>query len=241
MEPVEYVIFDLDGLLINSEKIYTDVTNEILARYGKEMTIEIKAGLMGKPEKASAEHLLAHFPGIELTVEDYIEERKVKQDKLWPSITPLPGVLKLIYHLHKHSIPIAIATGTQRRNIVLKTSHLPELIGPFKDNIICADDVTRGKPDPDVFLLAAERLGRRVGTGDYAALADELARTERRKGLVFEDAILGVQAGVRAGMQVVWVPDTGLTALDEGKALAAHETLTSLEEFEPEKWGLPAY
>ncbi|KAF8520482.1 HAD-like protein [Hysterangium stoloniferum] len=241
MEPVEYVVFDLDGLLIDSERVYTDITNEILAPYGKEMTIEIKAGLMGKPERAASEYLLAHFPGIELTIEDYIKERRVKQDMLWPSVSPLPGALKLISHLHKHSIPIAIATGSLRRSLILKTSHLPELIGPFKDNIICADDVTRGKPNPDVFLLAAERLGRRVGTGDYGALADELARAERRKGLVFEDAIPGVQAGVRAGMQVVWVPDTSLTALNEGRNLGAHEILTSLEEFKPEKWGLPAY
>ncbi|KAF8575092.1 HAD-like protein [Ramaria rubella] len=236
MQPVEYVIFDLDGLLI----IYTDVTNQILSRYGKEMTMDIKAGLMGKPERAAAEHLLSYFPDIDLTVELYIQERRKKQDALWPTVMPLPGVLKLLHHLHSHSIPMAIATGSQKRSVVLKTSHLPQMLSLFGGNIICADDVEHGKPCPDVFLAAADLLERRVGEGDYTTV-DEATRLERLKGLVLEDAIPGVQAGIRAGMQVVWVPDVRLTALEEGQGLEVQQTLTSLEEFEPERWGLPPY
>ncbi|KAE9408980.1 hypothetical protein BT96DRAFT_1095342 [Gymnopus androsaceus JB14] len=70
---VEYVIFDLDGLMIDSEKIYTDVsTNEILGKYGKEMTWDIKAGCMGKPEKEASLHLLSFFPDIPITSESLI-------------------------------------------------------------------------------------------------------------------------------------------------------------------------
>ncbi|GJJ06366.1 hypothetical protein Clacol_000557 [Clathrus columnatus] len=112
----------------------------------------------------------------------------------------MPGAVKLITHLHQHSIPIAIATGSDRRVLELKTSHLPELIEPFGSHTICADDVERGKPNPDIFLKAAQSLGRNVGRGDYERSTTE-QREERTKGLVFEDAIPGVQAAVRAGMQ----------------------------------------
>ncbi|KIJ49593.1 hypothetical protein M422DRAFT_225452 [Sphaerobolus stellatus SS14] len=237
---VEYVIFDLDGLLIDSESIYTKVTNDILARYGKEMTFDIKAGLMGKPERAASEHLLSFFPDIDLTVDDYIQERREKQNLSWPTVAPLPGAVKLVKHLKKHNIPIAIATGSGKEEIKMKTSLLPELIGPFDGYVTSADDVKRGKPNPDVFLAAAERLARKVGEGDNDEVKEDY-KIERSKGLVFEDAIPGVRAALRAGMNVVWIPDTRITSLDESKDLRPQQTLRSLEDFKPEEWGLPAY
>lgn len=140
-------------------------------------------------EKEAAKHLLSFFPDMNLTVDQYILERRQKQDALWPTVAPLPGALKLLQHLHGHSVPIAIATGSQRRNVALKTSHLPHMLDLFAGHIICADDVERGKPWPDVFLAAADSLGRRVGQGDYT-LVDEAAQLERCKGLIFEDAVL---------------------------------------------------
>ena len=121
-------------------------------------------------------------------MDQYILEQRQKQDTLWPTVAPLPGALKLLQHLHSHSIPIAIATGSQRRKVALKTSHLPHMFDLFAGHIVCADDVERGKPCPDVFLAAAARLGRRVGQGDYK-MVDEAAQLERNKGLIFEDAV----------------------------------------------------
>ena len=116
-------------------------------------------------------------------------------------------MLKLIQHLHKHKIPIAVATGSQRRNYEQKSAHLmDELFGLFEKRVVCADDGLikpgRGKPHPDVFLVAASRmLGRDVGEGEAEERSvSEAQRAERAKGLVFEDAIPGVQAGKRAGM-----------------------------------------
>lgn len=110
-------------------------------------------------------------------------------------------------HLHKHKIPIAVATGSQRRNYEQKSAHLMNaLFGLFEGRVVCADDGLikpgRGKPHPDVFLVAASRmLGRDVGEGEAEERSvGEVQRAERGKGLVFEDAIPGVQAGKRAGM-----------------------------------------
>ncbi|TCD64827.1 hypothetical protein EIP91_003575 [Steccherinum ochraceum] len=252
---IEYVLFDMDGLLIDSERIYTEVTNNILAKYGKEMTWSIKAGLMGKPERDGALHLLSFFPDLpeHFTIDHYLDERRRGQDLLWPTVRPLPGALKLVAHLHKHKIPIAVATGSLRRNYVQKSAHLiDDLFGMFEGKVVCADDGLvakgRGKPNPDIFLATARKmLGRDVGEGDdVAASVTDAQRAERRKGLVFEDAIPGMQAGKRAGMNVVWVPDAQLLAVDElSNGLTTLEqpdqTMKSLEDFAPEEWGLPPY
>ncbi|THG95977.1 hypothetical protein EW026_g5769 [Hermanssonia centrifuga] len=239
---IEYVLFDMD--------------DDILAKYGKEMTWDIKAGLMGKPEREAAAHLLSFFPDLppDFTIDTYLSLRQTQQDLLWPTVQPLPGAVKLVSHLHKHKFPIAVATGSQRRNYEQKSSHLMDvLFGKFEGKVVCADDGLvrpgRGKPHPDIFLVTAkEKLGRDVGEGQESeGRVTERQREERVKGLVFEDAIPGMQAGKRAGANVVWVPDPNLVALgDKGStAISTLEqpdlTISSLEDFVPEEWGLPPY
>ncbi|GBE80618.1 Putative uncharacterized hydrolase [Sparassis crispa] len=248
----------MDGLLIDSERVYTDVTNNILARYGKTMTWDIKAGLMGKPERDAAAHLLSFFPDLPpaFTIDAYLTERRVAQDALWPSVRPLPGAVRLVRHLTAHRVPIALGTGSQRRNFELKSAHLGDaLFDAFGGRVVCADDGLvrpgRGKPHPDIFLVTAETcLGRAVGLGEEGEPGVEVSdeqRRERASGLVFEDAIPGLQAGKRAGMNVIWVPDPNILLVDAanlGSSAGAHEadqTLRSLEDFVPEEWGLPPY
>ncbi|KAJ7267670.1 HAD-like domain-containing protein [Mycena haematopus] len=241
---VQFVLFDMDGLLIDSESIYTKVTNTILAPYGKEMTWDIKAGCMGKPEREAAVHLLSFFPDIPLTVPAYLEQRNALQDELWPTVPLLPGVRKLVLHLKAHNIPMAVATSSRRRNFELKTGHLGEIFDCFEGKVVCGDDQQwnmRGKPEPDIFLVAArEVLGRDVGPADAANVTPGQL-SERGKGLVFEDAMPGMQAGKRAGMSVVWVPDANLLDVEYLGDEKADQTLKSLEEFVPEQWGLPPY
>ncbi|KAK0448782.1 HAD-like domain-containing protein [Armillaria borealis] len=242
---VEYVIFDMDGLLIDTEKIHTQVTNQILAQHGKEMTWDIKAGCMGKPERASAEHLLSFFPSISLSVDSYIAQKNILQDKVFPSVPLLPGVRKLVQHLRKHGIPIAVATSSGRLRYEKKTGHLAEVFDCFEGNVVCADDerwgaiAMKAKPAPDIFLVAArEFLGRDVGEPGPVSEDQTL---ERKKGLVFEDGFAGVQAGKRAGMNVVWVPDSNLLGVEYIGDEKADVTLSSIDDFIPEKWGLLPY
>lgn len=160
-------------------------------------------------EREAAMHLLSFFPDLppHFTIDHYLDERRRGQDLLWPTVRPLPGVLKLVTHLHKKNIPIAVATGSQRRNYDQKSSHLMDtLFGMFDGKVVCADDGLvakgRGKPNPDIFLVTARKmLGRNVGEGDdIEGSVTDAQREERRRGLVFEDAIPGMQAGKRAGM-----------------------------------------
>lgn len=117
----------------------------------------------------------------------------------------LPGVARLVAHLAAHGIPIAIATGSVRRNFERKSAHLQHVFAHFGGHVVCGDDgVGRGKPFPDAFLAAARALGRAVGPNEQGDVVGDAEREERARGLVFEDAILGVQAGKRAGMNGVF-------------------------------------
>ncbi|KAH7108327.1 HAD-like protein [Auriculariales sp. MPI-PUGE-AT-0066] len=236
---VKFALFDLDGLLIDTESIYTlTLPDEILAPYGCEMTYEIKSGLMGKNEAQATAHLFNALPPIALTPDEYIQQRRKLQDQRWPRVQLMPGAARLISHLHRHGIPIAIATGSSRAEFTLKTAHLQDVFKLFEGRAICSDDTQmagrNSKPAPDVFIEAAKLLG--------VDLPEEGA-----DGIVFEDAIPGVLAGTAAALNVVWVPDPNLAKLvaasrDGGFVVpeGVHR-LPSLEAFDPEKFGLPPF
>ncbi|ORY33981.1 HAD-like domain-containing protein [Naematelia encephala] len=239
---VEYAIFDLDGLLGDSESILSYTTNTILSRYGHRMTWEIKSGLMGKTQRPATEYLFSHFPDLEgkLTIDEFLKERNEMQEALFRKVSPMKGAVSLVTGLYQAGVPIALATGSNNYNLALKTSHLPDMFKCFPPTrILTADSPEvapgRGKPLPDIFLAAARSLGRDVGTADECT-PEQAA--ERRKGIVFEDAVPGVNAGVAAGMNVIWVPDPELRALAPDNDYGAAQILNSLDEFKSEEWGL---
>jgi pseudouridine-5'-monophosphatase len=160
-------------------------------------------------ERASAAHLLSFFPDIPLTIDDYLTQFNAAQGAHWPRVQLQPGVARLVAHLAAHDVPIAIATGSSRRNFALKTSHLQHVFAHFGSNVTCASDdgAGRGKPFPDVFLAAARRLGRPVGSIDEEGdVVGEKEREERARGLVFEDAFPGVMGGTAVSEIVAHVP-----------------------------------
>ncbi|KPV73757.1 uncharacterized protein RHOBADRAFT_66753 [Rhodotorula graminis WP1] len=228
--PVKAVLFDMDGLMIDSERLYTVATNAVLAPYGKEMTWEIKAKLMGRPAHDAAARLI-EATGVPLSVDELLTTMDAKLDGLFRSVEPLPGVVKLVRHLEKHQVPMAIATGSKRKNFDIKSAHLGHLFGPFTGKILCGDDPIlegKGKPDPTIFIEAAKML-------------DIHTPEERAQVLVFEDGVSGVQAARAAGMEVVWIPDPELLAsLGEHGLEPSHQHET-MEDFDPAAWGLPPY
>ena len=147
-------------------------------------------------------YLLSCFPDISLDLDTYLVERGRMQDTLWPTVALLPGVHKLVHHLKKCNVPIAVATSSSRKNYDMKTAHLQSLFKCFEGKVVCGDDVKydmKGKPAPDIFITTArEMLNRDVGHPQVSET--DIHIEERRKGLVFEDALPGMQAGKRAGM-----------------------------------------
>ena len=151
--------------------------------------------------KDAAGYLLSFFPDIPIDPDTYLEQSNRMQDALWPTVKLLPGVEKLVHHLKKHNIPIAVATSTSRRKYDLKTAHLLSLFECFEGKVVCGDHKydMKGKPAPDIFITTArEMLNRDVGLPEVSET--DVHIQERGKGLVFEDALPGLQAGKRAGM-----------------------------------------
>ncbi|WFD49244.1 pseudouridine 5'-phosphatase [Malassezia furfur] len=268
---VRAVLFDMDGLLIDSERIYTDVVNEILRPHGKEQTWEVKSQLMGKPERDATLTLFRALwpprPGnaedeargfsdeCPFTIDSFLKERNARLLPAFESVPAMPGAERLVAHLEKNKIPICVATGSKRFNYQIKSGANPTLFRHFGDRAICGDDkavVGRGKPTPDIFLVAAHHgLGLQHSEEGQQFLDrvrlpgeehDGTLRGAEHEILVFEDALPGVQAGLAAGMRVVWVPDPNLRKVTEhGPDVGAHQQIDSLEAFQPELWGLPPF
>ena len=133
------------------------------------------------------------------------------------------GAEKLVRHLHANKVPIAVATSSHSRHFDVKTGNHKDFFALF-NHIVTGDEVTRGKPNPDIFQVAASRFSQPPASPAAA--------------LVFEDAPTGVEAAVAASMPVVMVPDP---QLDPALCTSASQVVKSLEHFRPEEWGLPAY
>lgn len=226
MKPITHVTFDMDGLLLDTETFYTMAQQAVLDQFDKQFTWDLKAKQMGKKALESAQVLIDELQlHGQITPEEFLRQREEQLDKLFPTAQLMPGVDRLIRHLHQHKVPIAVATSSHRRHFDVKTQQHKELFGLF-DVIVTGDQVSKGKPDPEIFQTAAAAFPQPPASPDAV--------------LVFEDAPSGVQSGVAAGMHVIMVPDPNLSK-DLIPGLGAAAVLGSLEQFEPQQWGLPAF
>merc|ERR1712087_213084 len=112
----------MDGLLLDTETAYTVAQQEILDRFGKTFTWELKAKMMGQKALDAAQILLDDL-GLQgkITPEEFVAEREKRLDILFADSKLLPGVDKLVRHLHSHQVPMAVATSSHRRHFDLKT------------------------------------------------------------------------------------------------------------------------
>lgn len=217
---ISYVIFDNDGLLLDTEPFYTKAHQIIAARFGKVFDWSVKSKMIGLRAEDSAKVLLGALR-LPYSVEEYLETRSHILRELFPQAEPMPGAVRLTRHLHRNSVPQAVATSSDRHNFDLKITNHREWFSIF-GCVITGDDpeIERGKPAPDIFLLAAKRM--------HAPPA---------RCLVFEDAPAGIEAARAAGMHVIAVPDPNM---DDGVYAGADQIIRSLNELDLSYWGLPA-
>ncbi|XP_043284043.1 pseudouridine-5'-phosphatase isoform X3 [Venturia canescens] len=198
--------------------------NRVANKYGKTFTWEIKGQTMGLQSHESAVAIVKALD-LPMQPQELTEQLLPIYNEIFPQASLLPGAERLLRHLKNNNIPIALATSSTEKSYELKTQKSKDVFALFHHRVLGGSDpeVKKGKPSPDIFLVAAKRFPDNPDPSTC---------------LVFEDAPNGVQAAVNAGMQVVMVPDENLPKNLTEKATLV---LKSLEQFEPEKFGLPAF
>ncbi len=221
---IKCAVFDMDGLLLDTETFYTVAQNKILARFGLEFSWEVKAMMMGRKATDAAEAMIKHY-GLEgkLEAEDFLRERGEILDKLFPKSELMPGIERLLRHLKGLGIPMAIATSSNTRHYEMKTRRHKEFFDEMFDFVVTGDMVKRSKPEPDIFQDALKGL----------KLGGEVTPEQV---LVFEDAPLGIQAAKAAGMKNVLVSEV---APEKGQEPDLY--LKTMMHFLPEQWGLEQF
>ena len=185
--PVRGVVFDLDGTIVDSEENYFQADVRILARRGATLTREHKARFIGYGNRYIMECFIGEF-GLPDTPERLLEEKNEEYLVLARANTVVyPEMRALIEALSSRRIPMAVASGSSP--VVISEILLMTRLRPYFSATVSSEDVPNGKPEPDVFLEAARRIG---------ASPEET--------LVVEDAVYGVMAAKRAGMRCAVIP-----------------------------------
>ncbi len=187
MFPPHAVVFDMDGLMFNTEDIYTLVGRELLRRRGREFTDELKDEMMGRPPKAAFEVMIRRQDLDDTWEELAGESNRIFLSLLGEHLAVTSGLLELLDALEAARIPKAIATSSWRELLDACLSPF-DLARRFRFTLT-AEDITHGKPHPEIYLMAAERFGVRP------------AET-----FVLEDSQNGCRAAVAAGAFAVAVP-----------------------------------
>ncbi len=181
------VVFDLDGLMFNTEELYQQVGGTLLERRGKRFEAELLDRMMGRPPQVSLQ-MMIDWHKLDDTVEGLSREtEEIFAAILERELACMPGLEELLSALEAERIPKAIATSSGRRfvrNVLSRFEFEPRF-----EFVLTAEDVRQGKPHPEIYLTAASRLG---------LLPEEV--------MVLEDSHNGCRAAIAAGTFAVAVP-----------------------------------
>ena len=205
---IRAVAFDMDGLMFNTEDVYSAVGTELMRRRGREFCKGLKDAMMGLPPRATFEEMIRWH-----SLDDDWEELAAESDRLFVELlderlAPMPGLMDLLDALEAAAIPKAVATSSSLHLADITLSRF-DMAARF-DFILTSESITNGKPNPEIYLLAAER---------FSLPPEEV--------MVLEDSINGCRAGVAAGAFVVAVPNEHTAHQDFSIAAATVDDLTS--------------
>ncbi|HLI51393.1 MAG TPA: HAD family phosphatase [Thermomicrobiaceae bacterium] len=212
---IEAVVFDLDGLLVDSEPIQIAAWRQFLSAYDRVLDDQLLSEMFGLRVRDSS-RLVAERLNLPLAPSEIMAGRdQVFFELLHGNVRPMPGAIELIAQLNELGVKLGLATSGHRRyvSIVLKELSLDRT---FQAEVT-SDDIERGKPAPDIYLEAARKLG-----------------VEPARCVALEDAPLGIASAIAAGMYCLAVPNEqtqSLPGLERATAAVAslHDALPWLK------------
>lgn len=206
---IKAIIFDMDGLIVNTETLYSKAVQKVIGKREKQYTFKVKRQMMGRTG-IEAMRILKDKLGLKKSAEEILKEREKIYGRILSQtkIKPFPGTLELLKLLNALRIKKALASSSSGKWIKLTLKKL-NIAKEFKV-VVSGDEVKKGKPNPEIYLLAAKRL--------------DLSPQDC---LVLEDSLAGVKSAKRAGMKCIAVPNKYTKGIDFSRA---DKVVNSLEE-----------
>ena len=189
MKKKKGVIFDLDGVIVDTAKYHFLAWRKLANDLGFDFTEEQNEQLKGVSRVKSLQKILK-WGGVELSEEEFQRQMNLKNENYLSYVNEmdesevLPGVPELLDYLIQNEIPFALGSASKNARTILEKINLLDKF----DAVVDGTDVTKAKPDPEVFLIAAEKLG-----------------VFPENSIVFEDAVAGIQAANRANMTSIGI------------------------------------
>lgn len=208
---IKAIVFDFDGVIIDSEKARYDAWQKVFSMYNKQLPLNEWIKNIGRAHYAADPfEILQKMTGFQLPCEDLQRKAKEYELEYVSDIPALPGVIKTIDNAGKLNIPIAIASSSSRAWV---EGHLRRLsISNKFQTLICREDTSEHKPSPVPYLTAVKRLG---------CLPEET--------LAIEDSPLGIHSAICAGLKCVAIGCSITKYLDLSKATLQLESLNDLD------------
>jgi beta-phosphoglucomutase len=206
------VIFDMDGVLLDSGAHHRDAWRALLADLGVEPAPDFWRRTIGRPAEEAVAHLLDRPVDPDEAAALAWRKRAHYTRLAARGMLPVPGAPAFVASLAEAGVPRAVATSASRRDVGTLLARIG--VRRFFDVVVTADDVRWGKPDPEVYLRAAAGLG-----------------LPPRRCLVFEDSVVGVHAARSAGMRVI-----GLATAHTEPELVAAGAERAIADFEGCQW-----
>ena len=201
------VVFDMDGLLLDTETLWHAAEVDLFRNHGGEFTWDDKMAVIGTSYDFTADYFADRLGRPRTEGPALVEEMVAgMHDRVRQAVEARPGAIELVERLRQTDVQLGLASNSPRALVddALRSAHLTDAF----EVIVTSDDVENAKPAPDIYLLACERLG--------VAAADALA---------LEDSASGVAAAKAAGLTVIAVPQFAETDVS-----AADRIVDSLEE-----------
>jgi len=222
------VILDLDGTLINTEQLVDEVVGDVIAELARARGRVLDASVVhdalervrGMRPLEASRALIDELKLEDLDAESLLARTAPLLNARWSEVELMPGALRLLEHLRERNVKFGLATSTPREYLKLKMAAHENILN-MMSCVVTGCMVSKGKPDPEIFQLAARHLG-----------------ADASDCVVIEDTPVGCEAARRAGMRTIAVPSIrDRKAFDEW----SDETIHSLYDLNLSKWELPAF